>query len=537
MRKFAQLYRALDQTTKTNFKVKALVDYFGGADDADKVWAISLLLQKRPQRIVTTSNLKMWHEEGSDIPHWLFEGCYKLVGDISETIALILPNPSSASDRSLSEWIKIIMQLKGKEDAIKKEIILDAWKSLDQDERFLFNKLITGGFRISVPQKTLISALSTYAGIEQNVITHRLMSNWDPGEVSFYDLVLNTHPSEDLSLPYPIYSAQSLDVEIAELGDPSGWIAERKWDGIRGQLILRGNEYYLWSSDEELISSKFPELEILKDKIDEDIVIEGEILPYKEGKVLSHNLLQSRLGRKNITKKQLLEAPIIFIASDLIEYKGEDIRDQSLYDRRRLLESVTGEISSDLLLFSDEVKFNSWEELAIERENSRAFYSDGLFLKKKESKYNLKCEKGDWWIWKMKPFAVDAVLIYVQRGTGQKAKTYTEFTFAVKKGDALIPFTKASTGLSAEEIEEIALFVKKNTLERFGPVRSITPELVFEIEFEGIAKSTRHKSGIVLRFPRIKKWKKDSQKEDINTLQDLNKMLDDGEGISQIKIG
>ncbi len=537
MKKFAQLYRALDQTTKTNSKIKVLVDYFNYATAADKVWAIALFSQKRPKRIITTSYLRKWSEETSGLPYWLFEGCYKIVGDLIETIALITPNPSYSSNLSLSDWIKVIMDLKDKEEMAKKEAIQNAWKSLDQDERFLFNKLITGGFRMSISQKTVIKALSKYSGIEEGKITHRLMRKWNPVTISFDELVLESNPTEDLSKLFPFYPTYALNVGFEQLGDPSDWIAERKWDGIRGQLILRQNEFYLWTIGEELVSEKFPELEVLKNKINMDLVIDGEILPFKDGKILNFNTLQTRIGRKNITKKNLVDAPIIILASDLLEYGGEDIRDQPLIKRRKLLEAVVNEISSDRLLFSDEVKFNSWDKLAFERKNSRAYFSEGILLKKKYSQYKSDCKKGDWWNWKIDPFVIDAVLIYAQRGIGQKAKTYTEFTFAVKSGNSLIPFTKASLGLSEEEIEEIALFVKKNTIDRFGPVRSIEPELVFEIEFEGIFKSARHKSGVTLRLPRIKRWKKNKSKEKINTLEDVMEILTAYEGrASTIKL-
>lgn len=532
MRKFAQLYRVMDLTAKTNIKINELVNYFNNAEDVDKVWAIALFLQKRPQRIIAAAYLREWSGETTGLPYWLFEGCYKIVGDLTETIALISPNPINESNRSLSDWVQVIIDLKDKKEIVKKEIILDAWNSLDQDGRFLFNKLITGGFRIGVPQKTLISALSKYSGIDHNKITHRLKSNWDPLSTSFDDLVLNANPTEDLSIPYPLHSTQLVDSNIEQLGDPSDWIAERKWEGIRGQLIFRQNEYYLWTNEEELVSEKFPELEILKNKINIDVVIDGEILPFKDGKILNQNILQSRIGRKNITKKHLVETPIIILASDLLEYKGKDIRDEPLTKRRKLLESVIDEISSEQLLFSDEVKFNSWDEIAVERENSRDYLSEGIVLKQKQSPYKSDGEDGKWWSWKIDPFTINAVLIYVQRGIGKKAKTYTDFTFAVKSGESLVPFTKASSGLSEEEVDEIALFVKKNTKEKFGPVRSIEPELVFEIEFDGIAKSTRHKSGVALRLPRIKKWWRDMPKEKINTLQDLNKILAEYEGVT-----
>lgn len=525
MKKFAQLFRALDQTTKTNVKIKALVDYFHYAEDSDKVWAIALFSHRRPKRTVNTTLLREWSAEAGGLPLWLFEESYHIVGDLAETIALITPNPELKSDRSLSAWIKIIMDLKDKEESVKKEVIQNAWRSLDQDERFLFNKLITGGFRIGVSQKSVIKALSKYSGIEENKITHRLMGKWDPVSISFEDLVIKSNPTEDLSRPYPFYLAYALDIDFDQLGDPSIWTAERKWDGIRGQLILRQNEFYLWSRGEDLVSEKFPELEIFKDKLDKDVVIDGEILPFKDGKVLNFNTLQTRIGRKNVTKKHLVDAPIIIMAYDLLEYEGEDIRDRPLIERRKLLKSVIAEIDSDRLIFSENVKFDSWEELALEREKSREYLSEGIMLKRKDSGYKSGRKKGDWWKWKIDPLTIDAVMIYAQRGHGRRANLYTDFTFAVKNGDALVPFAKAYSGLTDAEFKEITQFVKKNTRERFGPVSSVNPELVFEIAFEGIAKSTRHKSGVALRFPRIKRWRRDKPKEEINTLDDLNEIL------------
>ena len=521
MKKFAQLFRALDQTSKTNAKIKALVDYFNYAQDRDKVWAISLISNQRPKRTVNTTQLREWSAEASDLPLWLFEESYNIVGDLAETIALIIPNPSLASKRTLSDWIQVITDLRDKDEVGKKEFVLDAWKTLDQDERFLFNKLLTGGFRIGVSQKSVIVALSKYARIEENKIAHRLMGKWDPATVTFEELVLISNPNEDLSKPYPFYFPNALDVEPEDLGDPEEWIAERKWDGIRGQLILRQGEYYLWSRDEELISGKFPEFEIVKGKIDKDVVIDGEILPFKDEKILTKNALLTRMKRKNITKKHLLEVSVVMVAYDLLEYDGEDWRGKPLEERRAKLEEIVREVSSSHLIFSDNVKFDSWEDLSEERAKSRRYQSEGIILKRKLSIYNEEQNLGDWWKWETDPMTIEAVMLYAQRGTGQQSKDYTDFTFAVKKGEELMPFTKTSEGLSNEELEEISQFVKKNTIERFGPVRVINPELVFEIEFDGIAESKRHKCGVTLRFPRIKRWRRDKPKDEINTLKDL----------------
>jgi len=525
MKRFAQLFKQLDYTTKTNAKIAALVDYFHTAEDKDKVWAIALFSHRRPKRTVTTAYLREWSAEFSNMPLWLFEESYHIVGDLAETIALITPNPTKSSDKSLSDWILMIIGLREKDETYKKTAILDAWTSLDQDERFLFNKLITGGFRVGVSQKTIIKALSKYSGIEENKITHRLMGKWNPQVISFEELVLQSNPTEDLSKPYPFYLAYGLDVDFDHLGSPEEWSAERKWDGIRGQLILRDGEYYLWSRGEELVSEKFPELEILKSMTESNVVIDGEILPFQDGMPLSFNKLQTRIGRKNVTKKHLQEVPVVIMAYDLLEYDGEDIRDKNLSYRRELLSKVVEDIDSKKLLLSEEVKFATWEELAAERELSREKKSEGIMLKHRNSPYKSGRVKGDWWKWKIDPLTIDAVMLYAQRGHGRRANLFTDFTFAVKDGDNLVPFAKAYSGLKDVEFQEITQWVKKNTREKFGPVCSVHPELVFELAFEGIAKSTRHKSGISVRFPRIKRWRRDKPKEEINTLEDLNDML------------
>jgi DNA ligase-1 len=527
MKRFAQLIKLLDYTTKSTAISNALVEYFSSAEDKDKVWAIALFSQKRPKRIVPTALLKEWSSDLSELPLWLFEVSYQMVGDLTETISLIVPKPTKKSDNSLSYWIDVILTLKDKEEAVKKETILDAWTSQDQDERFLFNKLITGSFKNKISQKYITDALSRISGIEQSRITHRLMSKWDPTIITYEGLVLNADPREDLSKPYPFCLANSLDIDWDQMGSPLDWSAERKWDGIRGQLILRGGEYYLWSRGEELVSDKFPELEHLKNKIETDIVIDGEILPFREGKPLNFVSLQTRIRRKNVTKKHLLDTPIIIVAFDLLEYGGEDIREKHLSERRILLQEVVKEIDSDRLLLSEEISFETWEELSNERERSRDFHSEGIILKHLHSPYKMGFNKSDWWKWQIDPMTINAVMIYAQRGQGRYAKLYKEFTFAVRDGDRLVPFTKVSSGLNEEEFKEINEWVKKNTFERFGPVRSVNPELVFELAFEGIAKSTRHKSGVKLRLPRIKQWRKDVPKSEINSLKDLNELLNE----------
>jgi DNA ligase-1 len=528
MKLFAQLFTSLDQTTKTNQKVDALASYFSQANDEDRLWTIAILSHRRPKRTVSTSLLREWAAEMANIPLWLFEESYHIVGDLGEAIALSLPQPKKQSDQSLSYWINFIRSLETLEVEEKKQQIYLAWEQLSATERFLFNKLIMGGFRVGVSQKLMVRALSKYTGIAENILAHRLMGNWSPDDTTFEDLILSESPLEDSSKPYPFYLAYPLEQLPEELGDPEEWSAERKWDGIRGQLIVREDELFVWSRGEELITDKFPEYHPLAHILPNGVVIDGEILPFKDGQPLDFNDLQTRIGRKNVTKKVMERAPVILMAYDLLEYEGEDIRSKPFKVRRALLEQLlTDYPTGGIVQFSPVVSFDQWDTLAIEREKSREYHSEGLMLKRQDSIYQSGRKKGDWWKWKVDPMVVDAVMIYAQRGHGRRANMYTDFTFAVWDGELLVPFTKAYSGLTDKEFREITQWVKRHTRERFGPVCSVEPVHVFELAFEGIRASSRHKSGIALRFPRISRWRKDKPIREANTLEDLKAMLKD----------
>jgi len=525
MREFAALFKTIDQTTKSSAKVAALVEYFRKASDPDKVWTIALFSHRRPKRTITTSYLRQWSAERSNIPLWLFEESYHIVGDLAETIALLLPAPEQRSEYSLDHWIRYNTALRDVTEEEKKAAIIAAWNQLDSDERFLYNKLITGGFRIGVSQKSVIKALAIVTQQEESVITHRLMGAWDPFTITYDQLVNEADGKEDLSRPYPFYLAYAVEKDVASLGEPRDWQAERKWDGIRGQLILRDGEIYLWSRGEELVTDKFPELLPLAKSSVGNVVIDGEILPYKDGLPLPFALLQTRIGRKTVAKKHLQTAPVHLMAYDLLEYDGEDIRHEPMRQRRKLLEEVVQKVNNERLLLSPIVLFDSWQQLADERDASREYRAEGIMLKKVDSPYLSGRKKGDWWKWKVDPMTVDAVLLYAQRGHGRRANLYTDFTFAVWSGEALVPFAKAYSGLTDAEFKEITKWVKKNTRERFGPVCSVQPELVFELAFEGIADSSRHKSGIAVRFPRMKRWRHDKPANEADTLDYLKAFL------------
>jgi DNA ligase-1 len=527
MKDFANLIIKLGTSTKTNEKLEALSNYFATADDADKVWVIALFSGRRPKRIINSGFLSLWCMETANLPAWLFEECYHTVGDLGETIALLLPPPAQQlADTGLSFIIQKFAEIEKQEEEVKKQFVISTWMQMDKDERFVFNKLLTGNFRIGVSQKMIVNALAKTVNLESSVIAHRISGNWDPFTTSFKDLLSEQATTSDFSKPYPFYLAYALDDEVSSLGNENEWQAEWKWDGIRGQMIKRNNEIFVWSRGEELMTEKFPEYHVLRNLLPNGLVLDGEIIPSIDKKPLPFALLQTRIGRKNITKKNLQEAPIAFFAYDLLEYQGKDFREQPLEKRRSLLEEIVAGINHPVLLISPVINFSSWEQLAHIRNSSRDMGAEGIMLKRRSSAYQVGRKVGDWWKWKIDPLVIDAVMVYAQKGHGRRSNLYTDYTFAVKDGDKLVTFTKAYSGLSDKEFAQVDSFVKRNSLEKFGPVRTVKPELVFEIAFEGIAASNRHKSGVALRFPRINRWRQDKKPNEINTLEDLKKMLE-----------
>lgn len=525
MKAFADLYAQLDQTTSTNEKVSAMADYFSKSEDKDGAWAVALLTGRRPKRPVRTNDLKVWATELAKIPFWLFEESYSVVGDLAETISLLIPSYHEDQNKSLHAVMEEILFIQSTSDDQKKEWLLSFWKQFPREELFVFNKLITGSFRVGVSKQLVFKALAKAFDSDEKNIAHRLMGNWLPQETGLNGLLKAEHTSSDDSKPYPFYLAYQLDVPFSNLGEISDWQIERKYDGIRGQLIARKGKIYIWSRGEELMNDKFIEFLSLAEKLPDGTVLDGEVLPFKDGAILSFNEMQKRIGRKNVSKKTLSEVPLCLMCYDLLEHNGEDIRHKTLKERRAILEDLIHDASSDLLKLSPLVSCSSWEDLTAAREESRQMGCEGLMLKHKDSIYETGRRRGKWWKWKVDPYTVDAVLIYAQSGHGRRANLYTDYTFAVWDNGELVPFAKAYSGLTDKEIVEVDAWIKRNTLEKFGPVRSVKAELVFEIAFEGISLSPRHKSGIALRFPRILRWRKDKKKEEINTKSDLLQLL------------
>jgi DNA ligase-1 len=530
MKLFAELFIALDQTNQANTKIELMANYFKNASKSDIVWVLALLMDKKPKRTIKLPLLRSWAAEISHIPNWLVEECYQVVGDLAENISLLLPPAQQIQELSVTEWIQFILQLSDKEEYEQKESILQAWNSLEGVERVLFIKLMVGSFRISVSHQLVISSLALATGMDAAKLSHRLMSHWNPEKIDFDALIFSDNQEDDYSKPYPFHLAYPLEDTIESLGKAQEWYAEWKWDGIRGQIIVRGGEIYIWSRNEELITDKLPEFQALKYLIPAGTVLDGEIVGWKNNKPLSFGELQTRINRKNLTKKHLTETPVFFIAYDVLEWQQKDIRLLPLENRRTLLEEIyqnSTEFQSNSLplKLSQLINFEDFNKLSDIRTQARTHEAEGLMLKKKNSEYQVGRKKGDWWKWKVNPLTIDAVLLYAQKGQGKRANLYTEYTFALWKEGELVVFTKVDSGLTDLEIKEVDAFIQQNILEKFGPVRTVKPSLVFEIAFEGIQKSTRHKSGISLRFPRILRWRKDKKAEEANKLEDLWQML------------
>ena len=526
MKEFAQLFTRLDQTTKTSVKTEALAQFFREAPETDRLWAVALFSGRRPKRAVTTTDLRLWAAEEAGIPLWLFEEAYPIVGDLAETISLVLPPAPDPQEQSLTQWILELRGIARAAPEKRRAGVLAAWARQGTTERFLFNKLITGGFRIGVSRKLMTRALAQATGRDEAALALRLMGTWDPEATTWAALTAEEDAESDASRPYPFCLASPLEDPPESLGDLSDWLAEWKWDGIRGQLLLRGGTHHLWSRGEDLITDSFPELARAADFLPQGTVIDGEILVWGDGAPRPFAALQARLGRKTVPKKLLAEAPVRLLAYDLLEDGGEDLRAAPLSHRRArlaaLLDGLPDEVGVNL---SPAVTAPDWAALARLRSEARERRAEGLMLKRLASPYRDGRRRGDWWKWKLDPLSVDAVMIYAQQGHGRRANLFTDFTFAVRDGEALVPFTKAYSGLTDAEFAEITTWVRRHTQARFGPVRQVTPDLVFEIAFEGIQASPRHKSGIALRFPRMARWRRDKPASEVDTLEGLRALL------------
>ncbi|MCB0065231.1 MAG: ATP-dependent DNA ligase [Caldilineaceae bacterium] len=529
MKAFAELYTALDETNKTNAKIALMATYFEHAPPADAAWVLHFLSGRRPRRAVNGRKLAEWAAAEAGVPDWLFGESYDAVGDIAETITLLLPETDAESDRPLHEWVEErLLPLQDLSETEQRQAIVRAWQELSRPQRFIWNKLITGGFRVGVSQKLVVRALADVSGIDTAALAHRLMGQWEPTPQFYKELLHPATEDTDSSRPYPFFLAYPIETDPASALDAprAQWQVEWKWDGIRAQLIRRQGETFLWTRGEELVTDRYPEVAGAAEKLPDGAVLDGELLPWKAGQVLPFAQLQRRIGRKTLGKKLLAEVPVIFLAYDLLEVNGADWRERPLHERRAQLVELITKLNSNTLLLSPIAEADTWETLAELREESRDRMVEGFMLKRIDSPYRVGRQRGDWWKWKVDPYTVDAVLINAQRGSGKRASLYTDYTFGVWDGDGnLVPFAKAYSGLTDDEIRQVDRFVRANTQEKFGPVRTVKPELVFELAFEAIQRSNRHKSGIAVRFPRILRWRHDKKIDEADSLATIQGML------------
>jgi DNA ligase 1 len=572
MRRFSRLFSELDATTSTNEKVEALTRYFDEAPPRDAAWAVYFLAGGKPRQVVKTASLVGLACHMAQIDYWLFDECYQSVGDLAETIALVLPRGDEPSDVGLAEWVEDrLLPLRGLPDEEVARRVAQYWWELDTLGRFLLIKLVGGGFRVGVSKLLVQRALAAHAGIDARRVAQRMMGYTDgkvlPSPERYAALVASVDEGvpeqRDEGQPYPFFLAHQLDLPpelfAARLGPVDDWMVEWKYDGIRGQVIKRNGQVWIWSRGEELVTERFPEIVAMAQELPDGTVLDGEILVWKEesdpetggiaGRPAPFALLQQRIGRKNLTKKILAEAPVSFMAYDLLEQGGADVRGLTQRERRERLQAL---LAGTRFRLSPVERADSWLEFAGTRAQSRERGVEGFMLKRLDAAYGTGRTKAEglWWKWKIDPMSVDCVLVYAQAGHGRRSSVYTDYTFAVwnrppaskEEADAaleaiarkeppqpgalqLVPFAKAYSGLTDEEFRRVDGIIRRNTIEKFGPVRSVKPSLVFELGFEGINRSTRHRSGIAVRFPRMLRIRHDKPLHEANTLQDLEALL------------
>ena len=534
MNAFTALFTRLDETNKTLSKQAALVDYFQSAPPADAAWAVYFLSGRKLKRLLLSRELRSWGAAEAGVPDWLFEASYEVVGDLAETLALLLPPPTEASDLPLRSLVEDrLLPLKKMEEGERRAAVVQLWRELDRPQRFVAGKLMTGSFRVGVSQRSVVKALATAGDVPTELVAHRMMGSWEPTAAFYKSLTLPEADGEiDASRPYPFFLAHPTEEPTEDLDAADRYYAEWKWDGIRSQAIRRQGQSFVWSRGEELIGERFPEILAVADALPDGTVLDGEIVIARDGDVQSFAELQRRIGRKTVGKKLLRECPAHFVLFDLLEHGGEDVRGRPLSERRTLLTQIADGLDGAgvNLSPSDVLEGETWEEFAAHREHSRAMRAEGLMLKRKNAPYGVGRVRGPWWKWKVEPFTVDGVMLYAQRGHGRRASLYTDYTFGVwdeVDGETkLVPFAKAYSGLTDKEIGSVDKWIRRNTLNKFGPVREVKHERVFELAFENIQKSTRHKSGIAVRFPRIVRIRDDKTAAEADTLDTVKGLVE-----------
>lgn len=546
MKAFAALYRELDASTSNLAKQAALQRYLRDAPPQDAAWAVYFLAGGKPRQLVPVKLLRLLAQEAAGLPEWLFDESYEAVGDLAETIALLLPPPTDAHDLGLAQWVEQhLLPLRGAPADELPDRLRAQWRQLAPDERLVYFKLITGAFRVGVSKLQVTQALAAVGAVDAKRVAQRLMGYTHigarPDAEAYASLIAPETEGEQNTVtsgqPYPFFLAHPFNVGVEQfdalLGPPGDWLVEWKWDGIRAQLVKRAGQVWLWSRGEELVTERFPELATMGEALPDGTVLDGEIVVWRDDRVQPFAELQKRIGRKTLGPKLLRELPVVLLVYDIVEWQGRDLRALPQADRRVLLDDLVAQVQHPQLIASPMLTGTDWTDLARQREAARSLGVEGMMLKRRDAQYGVGRTKdvGVWWKWKIDPLSVDVVLIYAQRGHGRRASLYSDYTFAVWDGPPdqpdrkLVPFAKAYSGLTDAEMARVDAVIRKTTIESFGPVRSVKPTLVFELGFEGIARSPRHKSGIAVRFPRMLRWREDKAVEEADTLSNLEGLL------------
>ncbi|WP_426284892.1 ATP-dependent DNA ligase [Luteibacter sp. E-22] len=528
MRRFAALFEVLDRTSSTAAKRDAMAAYFAEAPAGDAAWAVYVLGGGKLKRTATSTELRAALAAEAGYADWLIDESYQHVGDLAETIALMLPSRGDEQeDTSLHVWMEArLPSLNALESSERIDLLREWWRPLPRGQVFLVNKLLTGSLRVGVSHRLVVQALAQWANLPTDLVAHRLSGNWAPSATAFRALAGPERADEHAGeRPYPFFLASPLEQEVTSLGDVGEWLAEWKWDGIRAQLMRREGETVLWSRGEERLDGRFPEIEQAARDLPDGCVIDGEILAWTldEAHPLPFAALQKRIGKLKPGPKLLADTPVRLMTYDLLESHGQDMRERPLAERRAMLASLVEDRRPTLML-SPAIRAPDWTALTAVRAESRERRTEGLMLKRLDSPYRVGRKRGDWWKWKVDPYTIDAVLLYAQPGHGRRSGLFTDYTFGVWDDDALVPVAKAYSGLDDDEIARLDRWIRSHTIDRFGPVRSVEPTHVFELAFEAIQASSRHKAGVAVRFPRILRWRTDLAIRDADKLDELRRL-------------
>jgi DNA ligase-1 len=542
MRAFAKLISQIEQTNSTNEKVDLMAQFFKSRETTDPeaaAWALYFLSGQRPKKFIGSKTLRAWAEELAGIPAWLSEECYSAVGDTAEMIALVLApcrkkNLEPLPELSLAAWMNDRLEpLKRADENVQKSTIQGWWTELSVRETYILNKLMTGALRIGVSETLVYRALSQAFEVPRTTIASRLLGKWFPSAELFRAVTRAPEQGENgqavdeaaqEALPIPFCLAASLEGTVQDLGPPQDWQVEWKWDGIRAQVVKVGAQVEIWSRGEERITEAFPDLTGFFSTLSGNFTLDGEILAGKADLPTSFNDLQKRLNRKQPSASMLRENPVAFLAYDLLREGERNLTAEPLSERRSLLERWVEKRAGPMLGVSPVLPLAKWQDAAAAHAKAREHLAEGLMIKRKDAPYATGRKRGIWFKWKVQPLTLDAVLTAAQPGTGRRASLYTDYTFGIWKDEKLVPIAKAYSGLTDEEIRELDGWIRKHTVERHGPVRVLKPERVFEIGFEGIAESSRHKSGFAVRFPRILRERTDkpaSEADRVESVQSL----------------